>query len=280
MNNFALFLTLAVLVTGICRALAWYQGLTQRINSNVSTDVPGSRLRGNNLLKWVIPAGSLFPVLLVVLLIRCFACEPFRIPSASMMPTLLPGDFILADKFSYGLKNPFNQKTLIKTGHPNRGDIAVFRYPEDERQLFIKRAIGLPGDHILYDAHARTLAVHPADQNRGSNQASYIADQWPSRLRDETLSGRSHRIQLDAEKIADPARFYQQMGLPKGEWVVPEGQYFMMGDNRDNSLDSRYWGFVPERNLVGKAVAIWFSLLPGESGWPVGVRLNRIGSLG
>lgn len=256
---------------------------------------------------------SVFPVLAIVFVIRSFIYEPFQIPSGSMMPTLLVGDFILVEKFSYGIKNPLTQSTIIETGHPKRGDIAVFKYPQDPKLDYIKRVIGMPGDKVVYDVNAKQLTVYPAcGQESCENPISITYDagapsEFVQEIRavaggeesggffqtpvgDNSIHG--HRLTQYQENIGDVAHrilvltglnssinYYRQPGQPAGQWVVPEGHYFMMGDNRDNSADSRYWGFVPERNLVGKATAIWMSFekQPGE--WPTGVRLSRIGGI-
>ncbi|MGL4455421.1 MAG: signal peptidase I, partial [Plesiomonas sp.] len=238
---------------------------------------------------WVETSVSIFPVIAVVLVVRSFIYEPFQIPSGSMMPTLLVGDFILVEKFAYGIKDPIFQKTLIKTGEPKRGDIAVFKYPEDPSLDYIKRVVGLPGDTIVYQDKQLFIKpacptgkecqpltkleysnVHPSPFYQGNAQLIEATEQ---------LGTVGHNILINPYMPEATAYYYTQTGKPVGEWVVPEGEYFVMGDNRDNSKDSRFWGFVPNANLVGKAVAIWMSFdkEPGE--WPTGVRLNRIGAI-
>lgn len=231
------------------------------------------------------------------------------------MPTLLIGDFILVEKFAYGIKDPIYQKTLIETGHPKRGDIVVFKYPEDPRLDYIKRAVGLPGDKVTYDPVAKEVTiqpgcssgtacenalpvtysnVEPADfvqtfARRNGGEATSGFFQVPKgetkengiRLveRKETLGDVTHRILTVPIAQDQLAMYYQQPSQQLATWIVPPGHYFMMGDNRDNSADSRYWGFVPEANLVGKATAIWMSFEKQEGEWPTGVRLNRIGGI-
>ena len=193
-------------------------------------------------------ARSFFPVLLVVLLLRSFIVEPFRIPSSSMMPTLLVGDFILVNKFSYGVRWPVLNTKIFDTGEPQRGDVVVFRYPRQPELDYIKRIIGLPGDHIAY--YEKTLYVNGEKEVR-QPKGPY-----------ESPSGHHNGAQVFVEKLGDvehdilvtPAKF----GL-EGEYVVPEGHYFVMGDNRDNSNDGRYWGYVPEDHLVGKAFVVWMN---------------------
>ncbi|STV55986.1 Signal peptidase I [Klebsiella pneumoniae] len=231
------------------------------------------------------------------------------------MPTLLIGDFILVEKFAYGIKDPIYQKTLIETGHPKRGDIVVFKYPEDPRLDYIKRAVGLPGDKVTYDPVAKQVTIQPGcssgqacgnalpvtytnvepsdfvqtfSRSNGGEASSGFwqlpkgetkADGIRLTERQETLGDVTHRILMVPIAQDQVGMYYHQSGLPLATWIVPPGQYFMMGDNRDNSADSRYWGFVPEANLVGKATAIWMSFEKQEGEWPTGVRLSRIGGI-
>lgn len=198
---------------------------------------------------WVDFARSFFPVILAVLLLRSFVVEPFRIPSGSMLPTLLAGDFILVDKFSYGLRAPVFHNVLLPLGKPERGDVMVFRFPPDPSKDFIKRVIGLPGDEIEYVNKKLYLNGRRVTMN-------------PIGLYDEprmqSLKGSLHFVEelpgADHEIILQPRRPSRDAQL-----IVPEGHYFVMGDNRDGSDDSRRWGFVPEENLVGRAFLIWMS---------------------
>ncbi len=241
-------------------------------------------------------AHSVFPVIAFVMVLRSFIYEPFQIPSGSMMPTLLVGDFILVEKFSYGLRDPVWRSKLVETGEPERGDVAVFKYPEDPKVDYIKRVVGLPGDKVIY--RNKQLWIQPkceagsdcsgpqlverAEVNRGE----FVQDGIPLLRYKEQLGEVTHDILINPARSEMKQFFYRQGDLPAGEWIIPEGQYFVLGDNRDNSRDSRFWGFVPEANLVGKAVAIWISfefdrqpsdLLPT---WiPSGVRFNRIGAI-
>lgn len=197
-------------------------------------------------------ARSFFPVILAVLLFRTFLLEPFRIPSGSMMPTLLVGDFILVNKFSYGLRLPVLNTRILATGEPRRGDVFVFRYPKDPGQDYIKRVVGLPGDTIEY--RNKTLFVNGV-QVAETPLGAYTGPTEPGRsnagveLKGENLDGVEHQI-LETSGV--------WVGH-EGRWIVPAGHYFAMGDNRDNSADSRFWGFVPEQNLVGKAFMIWMN---------------------
>jgi signal peptidase I len=198
-------------------------------------------------------ARSFFPVILIVLLVRSFLAEPFRIPSSSMMPTLLIGDFILVNKFSYGLRLPVLDTKIVPVGEPARGDVVVFRYPKNPSQDYIKRVIGLPGDEVVYRNKALFVNGEPVPTE---SLGRYIGegsgrDMTGAELKREDLSGTSHEI------LQRTAAYFVPQG--EGAWTVPEGHYFVMGDNRDNSEDSRYWGFVPEGHLVGKAFLIWMN---------------------
>lgn len=230
-----LFLVLATLATGIVW-LADAAVLRRRRKGRAASGEPV-------LVEY---ARSFFPVLLVVLLLRSFVVEPFRIPSGSMMPTLLVGDFILVNKFHYGLRLPVINTQITEGEAPARGDVVVFRYPENPRVNYIKRIIGLPGDHIAYRNKVIYINGEPQPQTslgfyglHGGNAVS---------LREENLDGVSHHILIEHSRLFDD-----------GEYTVPEGHYFVMGDNRDNSNDSRRWGSVPAENLVGKAFFIWLN---------------------
>jgi len=197
-------------------------------------------------------ARSLFPVLLIVLVFRSFLFEPFKIPSGSMIPTLLVGDFIVVNKFSYGVRLPVLNKKIIDIGEPKRGDVVVFRYPKDTSVNFIKRAVGLPGDSITYrDKQLFINGEKVEETEAGRFDSSKIKCTTPAvdaLLYWEELGDANHNILL-----------HDRSGSRNGQWVVPEGHYFMMGDNRDRSNDSREWGFVPEENILGRAVGIWLN---------------------
>ncbi|MCK7594806.1 signal peptidase I [Pseudomarimonas salicorniae] len=214
-------------------------------------------------------ARSFFPVIFIVLLIRSFLAEPFRIPSSSMMPTLLIGDFILVNKFAYGLKVPVLDYKFVEIGEPDRGDIVVFRYPVDPRQDYIKRVVGLPGDEVIY--RSKRLFIN-GEEVAADSTGRYVgtgsgADMTGAQVLEEKLGEQMHQI------LQRPEAF--RRGDGEGRWVVPEGHYFVMGDNRDNSLDSRYWAFVPEKNLVGRAFLIWMNW-DSRNG---GVDFSRIGTV-
>lgn len=189
---------------------------------------------------------SFFPVLLFVLVVRSFIFEPFRIPSGSMMPTLLQGDFIFVSKFSYGLRLPVLETKILETGMPQRGDVVVFRLPSDPAVNYIKRVVGLPGDEIVYDSHRLTINGDVVPLSRDEELA--LHDGMARFI--ETLGDSEHAI-----LIARPGYTGGD-----GEFKVPDGHYFMMGDNRDNSRDSRFIESIPETHLVGKAVRIWMHM--------------------
>lgn len=214
-------------------------------------------------------ARSFFPVILAVLLFRTFLLEPFRIPSGSMMPTLLVGDFVLVNKFAYGLRLPVTNSKILDTGEPKRGDVVVFRPPWQPNQDWIKRIVGLPGDTVTVRGEQVYIDGKPLPQTliglyRGTDKISIQMEENPnmSPVTEyvEDLHGVQHRTLHFGYTIASPCM--DGTRLPDGgcQWVVPKGYYFAMGDNRDDSEDSRFKGFVPETSLAGKAFFIWFSL--------------------
>jgi signal peptidase I len=197
-------------------------------------------------------ARSLFPVLLIVLVFRSFLFEPFKIPSGSMIPTLLVGDFIVVNKFSYGVRLPVLNKKILDTGSPVRGDVVVFRFPDDPSVNFIKRLVGLPGDTIAYRDKQLFVNGELIDQKAsgrfGSNDIKCSTPAPDAMLVNEQLGDKNHNILK-----------HDRSGGRNGQWEVPANHFFMMGDNRDRSNDSRMWGFVPEENLLGRAVGIWLN---------------------
>ncbi len=203
---------------------------------------------------WVDLARSLFPIFLVVLLLRSFLVEPFRIPSGSMMPTLLVGDFILVNKFTYGLRLPIINAKIVDLNSPQRGDVVVFRYPENPSIPYIKRVVGLPGDHITYNDANKTLYVNGEPFNQtiiGTFQGVGAGSSMTgSEERIENLPNVPHSILVFPKQIM-PGKYH--------EMTIPANNYFVLGDNRDNSRDSRFWGTVPEANLIGKAFFIWMN---------------------
>jgi signal peptidase I len=212
-------------------------------------------------------ARAFFPVLIVVFLLRSFLFEPFRIPSSSLEPTLLKGDFILVNKYNYGVRLPVVHKKIYAKGSPMRGDIIVFRWPPNPSYDFIKRVIGLPGDHISYlnkELYVNGQKLPQLFLHKDIAQGA-LGEEWSAEEKQEDLLGVKHHIYVNPLKTS---RNYQDI-------VVPEGMYFVMGDNRDDSADSRYWGFVPEKNIVGKAMLVWMSW----DGFHHGVRWERIGKI-
>lgn len=194
---------------------------------------------------------ALFPIILAVLILRSFLVEPFRIPSGSMMPTLLVGDFILVNKYAYGLRLPVVNTKILDIGAPQRGDVVVFRFPKNPTVDYIKRVIGVPGDTIRY--HNKQLYVNGeavAAEKLGVYQGtcSGVTSSGNTHLQ-ENLGGVKHSILLD----------FERRPIFETERVIKEGEYFVMGDNRDNSNDSRRWGTVPDANLVGKAFMVWMN---------------------
>lgn len=250
--NFELFLFLATLFTGVVWLLDALLFAGGRKRALVGDKEPGEPV----LVEY---SRSFFPVLLIVFLLRGFLVEPFRIPSGSMLPTLLVGDFILVNKFAYGVRLPVTKWKLLAVDEPKRGDVAVFRYPGDPSIDYIKRIVGIPGDTIRY----RDKQLYLNGKAVPRSLLEWIEDEQRL-VFSESLAGHAHLMQhLNDRRLPDL----------EGEWVVPDGSYFVMGDNRDNSLDSRKWRFVPEGNLVGKAFMIWMSW-DAES-W--GIHWRRIG---
>ena len=215
---------------------------------------------------WLDWTAGLFPVILIVFLLRSFLFEPFKIPSGSMAPTLLVGDLILVSKFHYGIRLPVLNKKIIDNHPVQRGDVMVFRYPVDTRLDYIKRVVGLPGDEVAYlnqklSINGKPIETAAQGENYDDDSMSYAP------MFTEKLAGVDHKIRVDPRRPAyygpDPKRFPMAENCrysPEGVVCkVPPGHYFMMGDNRDNSMDSRFWGFVPDENIVGKAFFVWMN---------------------
>ena len=270
--DFPTFLVLATLVTGVIwliDALAFAPRRRHLAEAMVGADsgvAPAPAVPKEPLL--VEYSRSFFPVILIVLLLRSFLVEPFRIPSGSMMPTLLVGDFILVNKFAYGIRLPVLNKKVMDVGDPQRGDVMVFRYPREPTVDYIKRVVGVPGDRIDYRGKTLYVNGRPAAQTAMGIYTGVGSGvrETGSFLADESLEGVEHAILTHPLAPDFPP---QCRVLANGPTLVPEGHYFMMGDNRDNSNDSRCWGLVPEENLVGKAFAIWMSWDGARNGFPV-----------
>lgn len=237
--DYALILTILTLLTGVLWALERFW-LRRRYGEQESGPA-----------HWLASIGSLFPILLLVLVFRSFLFEPFKIPSGSMIPTLQIGDFIVVSKFSYGLRLPVLNRKILATGEPERGDVMVFRFPEDERINYIKRVVGLPGDAITYRNKVLFINGEPVEQE--------VVGEWIGEGLNRNPPGRRpiKRMEHLGEDPHTIMIFPDQPDRQTRSWTVPEGHYFVLGDNRDQSLDSRAWNFVPEANLVGRATHIW-----------------------
>jgi signal peptidase I len=251
--SFAAFLLLLLVVTGAVWALeaGWLRA---------------RRPAGVKQPWWVEYSVSFFPVILIVFLLRSFLVEPFKIPSSSMVPTLLVGDFILVNKFTYGIRLPVVNRKVVPLNDPRRGDVMVFRYPEDPSLDYIKRVIGVPGDRVEYRNKRLTINGQPVPLRQMDDYLSKERMQF-SRRYVETINGVEHEILIDDDTptFMAPSRAFPHAGncnynMNGLACTVPPGHYFMMGDNRDNSSDSRVWGFVPDENIVGKAFFIWLNL--------------------
>ncbi len=217
---------------------------------------------------WLVEISrSFFPIVLIVLVVRSFAYEPFRIPSSSMMPTLRVGDFIFVSKFSYGLRLPVLNAKVMETGEPERGDVVVFRLPSDPSTNYIKRVVGLPGDVVTLEGKQIVVNGEPVPvELTGEAVEQECGGFWfNARVGLESLGDARHQVYLSDQRDR-PSPF---LGRP-----VPEGQYLVMGDNRDCSRDGRIIGYIPEGNLVGKAVRIWMNW-DSDAGHPL---WNRIGN--
>ena len=285
-GNFALLLFLASLVTGAYWLAERFYFLPQRQQAaaaleaadlqrrqelekmgiaKVDGDITEARTRLLMQPWWLDWTAGLFPVIVVVFLLRSFLFEPFKIPSGSMVPTLLVGDLILVNKFTYGIRLPVINKQITEGNRPQRGDVMVFRYPPKPSLDYIKRVVGVPGDTVAYLNKRLTINGQPIATTALPEFFDEDAMRY-FRQMEESLGEQKHRLLIDDERPAfvpgaDPFKGREGCNYTV-EGVtckVPEGHYFMMGDNRDNSLDSRYWGFVPEENIVGKAFFVWMN---------------------
>jgi signal peptidase I len=287
--NFALILFVLVVLTGIAwvadklvflpgrrrkaeAAVGEFDRQQEKVGERFADENPQatrSRLRDNALRQpwWLEYSASFFPVIVLVFVLRSFVVEPFKIPSGSMLPTLFVGDFILVNKFDYGIRLPIVDKKIIPIGNPQRGDVVVFRFPKDETVDFIKRVVGVPGDTIAYQNKELTINGQPVSKVPDGEFLDDERDPPSFNKRfTEVLGAKTHDILNNAQvpPFVMGASDYPYRENCKYNAVgvictVPPGSYFMMGDNRDNSEDSRYWGFVPDKNIVGRAFFIWLN---------------------
>jgi signal peptidase I len=288
-GNFALLLFMAVVVTGCYwlaerfyfmpqrekAAQALQDATTARMTeltkmgiSRVDGDLANIHAAQEKIRAqpwWLDWTAGLFPVILVVFLLRSFLFEPFKIPSGSMIPTLMIGDLILVNKFHYGVRLPVINKKITEGTPPARGDVMVFRYPPRPSQDYIKRVVGLPGDEVAYLNKKLTINGKPLNKNSLPDFFDDDSMRYSKQF-EELLGEKKHRLLNDEMQPAfvsgaSDFEFKQNCNYSIEGVVckVPAGHYFMMGDNRDNSLDSRYWGFVPEKNIVGRAFYVWMN---------------------
>jgi signal peptidase I len=265
--DFSAILVFLTFGSGMIWAIDAWKFAPARNSEQDKQGAEGNKSTSANEPFLVETARSFFPIFLIVLILRSFIAEPFRIPSASMMPTLLIGDFILVNKFDFGIRLPVLNTKIINNKRPEKGDVIVFRYPVDPSIPYIKRVVGVPGDHITY--YNKTLHIN------GVPVAQEILGKYRVTGSGKEMDGWSWRQEILGEVehniLVDPQR-----GFGEGiEVVVPAGNYFVMGDNRDNSKDSRYWGFVPDENLIGRAFLVWMNW-DWQNG---GINWQRIGMI-
>jgi len=288
--NFALILFVLVILTGIAwaadklyflprrrqaaaEAIAEFDWQQKRVDARFAdenADQTRAKLHDDALRqpRWLEYSAGFFPVILLVFVLRSFVVEPFKIPSESMIPTLLVGDFILVNKFDYGIRSPISDHKLFANHDPKRGDVVVFRFPEDESIDYIKRVIGVPGDVVQYrDKHLTINGVPVLEKDLPDFLGYGIAGQYGYwKQYQETIDGRLNAIlrfpSLPSAVTGVHDFPHRENCSYDGEGfscTVPPGNYFVLGDNRDDSGDSRYWGFVPDKNLIGRAFLIWMN---------------------
>ena len=255
--DFTFYLTLAVVITGVIALLDVLFWARKRRRENTKQPV---------VIEY---ARSFFPVLLLVLVIRSFIVQPYRVPSSSLVPTVLPGDFIAVKQYEYGLRLPVLNTKIVNVSEPKHGQIFLFRYPVDPNVTFVKRVIGVPGDHIQYKN--KVLYINGVEAKQKLLESTHYIDEngvyFTVNRMEEDLDGVKHQIFVQPEGGET-----QDIDV-----VVPPGHYFAMGDNRDDSGDSRSWGFVPEENLIGQAFWIFMSWDTNANGLDK-VRWKRIGT--
>ena len=287
-GNFSLLLFLAAVVTGVYWLAERFYFLPQRYKAveafeaataqrhaelaekgitKVDTDMADAKTRLIMQPWWLDWTAGLFPVIIVVFLLRSFLFEPFKIPSGSMIPTLLINDLILVNKFHYGVRLPVIHKKVLDNNSPQRGDVMVFRYPPKPSLDYIKRVVGLPGDEVAYLNKKLTINGKPVDKvpltdffDEDTLRYSKQFEETTGTKKYRLLNDDDRRSGIDEREVMEfPDKQNCRYSIEGLVCKVPEGHYFMMGDNRDNSLDSRYWGFVPEKNIVGRAFFVWMN---------------------
>ena len=285
-GNFALLLFVASVVTGLYWLAERFYFLPEREKAAIALEAADIQRRADLATKgitqvdgniteakqrilmqpwWLDWTAGLFPVIIAVFFLRSFLFEPFKIPSGSMIPTLLVGDLILVNKFHYGLRLPVVNVKLTEGTAPQRGDVMVFRYPPKPSVDYIKRVVGLPGDTVAYLNKRLTINGKPVVTDTVPEFFDEDAMRYFKQY-EENLGDKKHRLLNDGDRPAFIPGADDFMGKAGCSYTVegvtckvPEGHYFMMGDNRDNSMDSRYWGFVPDKNIVGKAFMVWMN---------------------
>ena len=281
-GNFALILFVLLVITGVIWLLdIFVLARRHRIAADRALEVFDAQSPANqsaraileaNILRqptWVEYSGSFFPVIALVFILRSFLFEPFKIPSGSMLPTLFVGDLILVNKFTYGIRLPIVGTKLVQLGSPQRGDVMVFKYPRDPSKDYIKRVVGTPGDIVSYKDKHLTINGESLTYGKLNDFLHEGKDLNYASQFEENLNGIKHKV-LNDESRSTNVPLFSTADFPFSEkcrntedgfeCVVPDGHYFMMGDNRDNSADSRYWGFVPDRNILGKAIYVWMNV--------------------
>ena len=285
-GNFALLLFLATIVTGLYWLAERLIFLPRRLDAASELEIQAAQRKGELAARGIAPVDNdlaaarqkilmqpwwldwtagLFPVIIAVFVLRSFLFEPFKIPSGSMIPTLLVGDLILVNKYTYGLRLPVLNTRITRGTPPARGDVMVFRYPPRPSLDYIKRVVGVPGDEVAYLNKKLTINGQPMSKNPVPDFFDEDAMRYFKQF-EENIGAKRHRLLNDEERPAFipgvedfPFKQNCRYSVEGVTCRVPQGHYFMMGDNRDNSLDSRYWGFVPERNIVGRAFLVWMN---------------------
>ena len=285
-GNFALLLFLATIVTGLYWLAERLIFLPRRLDAASELEIQAAQRKGELAARGIAPVDNdlaaarqkilmqpwwldwtagLFPVIIAVFVLRSFLFEPFKIPSGSMIPTLLVGDLILVNKYTYGLRLPVLNTRITRGTPPARGDVMVFRYPPRPSLDYIKRVVGVPGDEVAYLNKKLTINGQPMSKNPVPDFFDEDAMRYFKQF-EENIDAKRHRLLNDEERPAFipgvedfPFKQNCRYSVEGVTCRVPQGHYFMMGDNRDNSLDSRYWGFVPERNIVGRAFLVWMN---------------------